>query len=265
MTFAHQRQTDALIRIYQDAEAQLAREVTAAVASGKLGTASYRRQQLAQVQALLVKLQADTAPKATAVLQASYTDGLKIAQLADVSGALSGIHTEAVEVLADNLSARLGNGITNVGRQVEDVFRKEGLRISGQQLAAGNTRLQASKQLTESLADQGIRAFTDVAGREWGLSRYTEMVLRTTTREAVSLGTKNRLIEGGIDLVTWDSTGESCPICDPLDGQTFSLTGATEGYDVIEEMPPIHPNCECVITPASTTFEELEAALGLSA
>lgn len=261
MTFTHQRQVSALIEVYLTAEQALMRQIERSIASGQLGSIAYRRAQLAQIQGLLTELQAATVPQAVALLRASYRDGLRIGAVAGVNGSFGGIHSEAVNVLADSLSTRLGQGVANIGRQADDVFRREGLRLSALQLAEGSTRVEASKGMADALVRQGTSTFVDKAGRDWGLARYTEMVMRTTTREAVSEGTKNRLIEGGLDLVTWDATGEACPVCTPLDGVTYSLTGATPGYDVIEDMPPLHPNCECLLTPSNTTLKELEAAL----
>jgi hypothetical protein len=261
MKLPHDGQVDALVQIYRTAEERLMRSIESAVASGQLGTAAYRRSQLGQVQGLLTQLQAATVPQAVAIVSASYTEGLRIAQVAGVQGAFGGIHTEAVAVLSDSLSNRLGQGFANIGRQAEDVFRREGLRLSALQLAEGSTRVEASKGMAEALVKQGTSTFIDKAGRDWGLSRYTEMVMRTTTREAVSEGTKNRLIEGGIDLVTWDATGEACDICGPLDGVTYSLTGDSDEYEQLVDPPPAHPNCECVLTPSAVTLDELEAAL----
>lgn len=263
MKFQHERQIDALMRIYQEAEARLARDVESALRSGQLGTATYRRSQLAQVSGLITQLQSQVLPQAAAILQAGYNDGQLIANLANVNSALTGIHTEAVNMLADSLTNRLGQGFANIGRQVEDVYRKEGLRLAALSLAEGSTRADASNSLIDTLVDQGVSGFTDRAGRDWGLSAYSEMVLRTTTREAVSEGTKNRLIEGGMDLVEWAGNGENCDECQALEGQMFSLTGDTDGYEVIVDMPPLHPNCTCVLIPSTVTFETLERELGI--
>jgi hypothetical protein len=265
VTFRHQRQTDALIEVYRTAEQRLMRQLERAVASGQLGSVAFRSSQLREIQQLLTELQAATLPRAVALLQASYKDGLKIAAVAGTRGSFSGIHTEAVNVLADSLSTRLGQGFTNIGRQAEDVFRREGLRLAALQLAEGSSRIEATKGMADALVRQGTSTFIDRAGRDWGLARYSSMVMRTTTREAVSEGTKNRLIEGGLDLVIWDANGEACEECQALDGKEYSLTGSTPGYEVIEAMPPLHPNCECILTPSDTTLKELETALAAGA
>ena len=261
MKLPSEQQVDQLMRIYQTAEAHLSKMVEQAVQSGQLGTAAYRRQQLSAIQGLLTQLQAATVPEAVAILRVSYQEGLTIASLAGVDGPFAGVHTEAVNVLADSLTSRLQQGIATVGRQVEDVFRKEGLRLSAISLAEGNARTEASDAMVDALKQQGITAFEDRAGRDWSLETYTRMVMRTTPREATSEGTRNRLIEGGLDLVEWVAASDCCDQCQEFAGNVYSLTGATPGYEVLEELPPLHPNDICVIVPSTVTFDALEAAL----
>lgn len=263
MTFASVRQIDALVAILREAETELTLAVERSLMSGNLGTASFQSQQLAEIQALLQQVRGETVPRAVEILRATYKEGLKVASLSGLSDSspFSGIHEEAVKVLSDSMTQRLDDAFATVGRRVEDVFRKEGLRLSALQLAEGSTRVEASASLVDALKRQGITAFQDRAGREWGLTRYSDMVLRTTTREATSEGTRNRLIEGGLDLVEWVAAADCCDRCQEFAGKVFSLTGATDGYEVLDELPPIHPNDICVIVPATVTLDELEKAL----
>jgi hypothetical protein len=88
------------------------------------------------------------------------------------------------------------------------------------------------------------------------------MVVRTTTREAMSRGMANRLLDHGRVEVEISQHVGSCEICKPFEGKRFSLTDAGTA-PLLEKLPPFHPNCRHVLTPARTTFEEMEAALGL--
>ena len=264
MKFNYEKQLDTLEQIFKTAESDLTLMIERDLASGRLGTAAYRTRQLAAVQQYLNELNAATSPRAVAILKAAYGEGVAVAEAAGIQSAFAGIHSEAVNVLANSMSNRLSDALTTVGRQIEDIYRKEGVRQSVLSLAEGGTRTDASDAMIKALTDQGVTGFTDKAGRPWGLDRYSEMVLRTTTREAVSEGTRNRLIEGGIDLVEWTGNGENCPECQALDGNTYSLTGATDGYEMLDEVPPLHPNCTCVLTPSSVTFDQLERELQLA-
>jgi hypothetical protein len=258
------RQAAAVARLYSAAEERLRRLALEALASGNLGTARYRQVRLAAIQQELAALQAQAVPEATQVLASAYRLGVDIG--GGISGAFgTGIHADAVTILADNLVNRLNDAAEHVGRQVDDVFRQEGLRLSAMHLLEGSARREASKQLQESLAGKGIKSFTDRAGHEWGLSTYSEMVIRTTTREAVSVATRNRMLEGGNDLVQISSHVHESDMCDRYDGKVFSLTGATEGYKVLDRLPPLHPRCKHVLSPASANRDQLERDLGLVA
>jgi hypothetical protein len=115
-----------------------------------------------------------------------------------------------------------------VGRRTEDAFRRAGLKQSAQGIAAGETRKAVSEALARALVEDGVTdaltGFVDKAGRRWSLDTYSNMVVRTTTREAAT-------------------------------------HGQTDGYDVIDQLPPFHPNCRHVATPASENLDAFEAAL----
>jgi hypothetical protein len=256
------RAATVLARLYATAEAQLRALVAEAVASGALGTARYRQTRLAEVQRILADLNGEAIPEATQVVADAYTLG---GQIAGIEGAFgTGIHQEAVNVLADALTASLNDATERVGRQASDVFRREGLRHAALDLIAGGTQRDAAKELRATLLRRGVSGFRDRAGRDWGLSTYAEMVVRTTTREAVSTATKNTLVERGDDLVTISSHRHDSDMCDRYDGKTFSLTGATDGHPVLDQLPPFHPNCVHVLTPATANLDALERELGLA-
>ena len=62
------------------------------------------------------------------------------------------------------------------------------------------TRRDVTRQIRDRLASEAGPAFFDRRGRRWDLADYAEMVARTTTREAMTEGTINRLREHGITL-----------------------------------------------------------------
>lgn len=229
-----------LARLYQAAEAQLQALIEQAIVSGALGTARYRQTRLAEVQTILAELNGEAVPEATQLIVDAYQLGGQIAGLRGEFG--TAIHQEAVELLADALTSSLNDATERVGRQVDDVFRREGLRHAALDLIEGGTQREAAKRLRDTLVRQGVSGFQDRAGRQWGLANYAEMVVRTTTREAVSVATKNAMLERGDDLVTISSHHHESDVCDRYDGKTFSLTGATEGHPVLDQLPPFHPN-----------------------
>lgn len=257
-----QKQHDALMRILRSGEAELDALVADALASGKLGSAAFRRAQLGKVRTILATLQGEAVQRGTEMVALSYAHGgTAVDHLIGSSGPFTGVHQEAVNVIADNLAHKLGEAAATVGRRVDDAFRQEGLRQVASALVTGSARRDNVAAMTERLQQRGVRAFTDAAGREWKLSTYSEMHVRTIVREAASQGTANRLLENGSDLVTISSHDHDEDVCTDYDGKTFSLTGATPGYDVLDNYPPFHPNCEHVLTPAEVDVDRAVAAM----
>jgi hypothetical protein len=218
---------------------------------------------------VLAELQGVAVPEATELVTDAYSLGGSIAGLAGGFG--SSIHTDAVEILADALVNSLNDATERVGRQANDVLRREGLRAAALDLIAGGTQRDAAKELRATLLRRGVSGFRDRAGRDWGLSSYAEMVVRTTTREAVSTATHHTMIEQGSDLVTISShrgVESDDERCLRIDGKTFSITGQTPGYDVLplDQWPPMgtHPRCVHVATPATANLDALERELGLA-
>lgn len=163
-----------------------------------------------------------------------------------------------------------------LGREMGDIFRKEGLEAAMKVKATGSA-LHVQEEFIERLRVQGVTAFVDKAGRRWSLHAYTDMVLRTTTRQAGTLAMLERDPEH--DLYKLTSHGTTCPICAPLEGRVFSKSGRdpvfpplASAFSKIDKNGPdtldntylnIHPNCLHVLVPWSReahTKEEVEAA-----
>jgi hypothetical protein len=109
-----------------------------------------------------------------------------------------------------------------------------------------------------SKTDPGRGKLVEVVGkdgkaRNYQLGKYAEMVIRTTSREAQSAATAQTMLKTGMDLVTIsehkDTDGPD--VCNVYEGNTYSLTGSSDEYPVLDQWPPFHPNCRHVMTPAS--------------
>jgi len=170
---------------------------------------------------------------------------------------LAALHTESIKLVGENLAVRMDDGLSVVGRQVDDVFRQAALNSLQQATILGETRRQATKQMVQELLDQGVTAFVDKRGTQWSLGRYSEMVARTTSREAQTQGTVNRQAELGEDLVEISSHGGACPLCEPWEGQILSISGNSDKYDSLgnaEAAGLFHPNCLHVAMPYSERY-----------
>lgn len=239
-----------LEQIYRDAEDELVRQIAADDDAGRLGSKAYRERRLAAIRQALSDLQDRTVPLGTELIAAAYTGGATAAALsvgAAVPDFGRGIHREALEILADNLANGLNGAAENVGRYVDDLYRRAGLEAASQMVAEGGTRRGASKALEAIMKQAGLSAGPDGAS-SWKLSRYTQMVIRTNTADAIVRGNVNVAMEEGYDLVEV-LVADPCDLCAPYDGEVFSLTGRP-GYESIYDfgvggLPPFHPNCRC--------------------
>ena len=165
------------------------------------------------------------------------------------------INRQAVEVVAYNLRDSLHGAAQLVGRQAADIFRHVGLMATQQRLISGEAIAKTSAKMKEEFVSQGITAFKDKLGRSWNLDSYCEMVARTTTREATTLGTINRITAGGYDLVQISEHHPTCEACAPLGGKVFSLRGETQGYPRYDNYIPVHPNCRHILMTYQAKFD----------
>jgi hypothetical protein len=258
-------EADALIAIYSRAARRIRAIVRAATARGAAGTARHYELQLRKVELELDRARRDSQPLREALTRRSYLTGVAaIDRVLRLDKTFSGVHSDAMAVLSAALANRLDAATERVGRETRDVFRQVGLEEVAVGVATGQTRREVSRQIAQRLRfDHALTAFVDSRGRRWKLDTYAAMVARTTTREAVSLGTRNRLVEYGRRIATVSKHANACPICAPLQGRTFALVEGVKGYELLERLPPFHPNCRHVLMPAKASFEAFEEALGL--
>lgn len=253
-----EKQLAQLIALYRSADAVLQLLVNKALASGAAGTLRYRRQARVRVLRILKELEKRAVPLAGRVARESYVEGARA-----VSGRLEGFgkpDQDSVNILSENLTQRLKDGHATIGRQVDDVFRREALKaVAGRMATAGQAK-DSAKQLVHALESQGVKAFTDKAGRAWSLEAYAAMAARTTARQAASQGTVNQMHRMDLDLVDVSSHPHKHDACSPYDGKTFSLSGKDHEFPKLDKMPPFHPNCRHVLKPSKHNFLRAEQA-----
>lgn len=258
----------ALVALYVRAEARLSLIVRRALFAGRLGEARFRRAQQREAQQVIERLQQLAAPRARELVEQSFRAGGRIGgrtRLFDDQSTYGRINREAVDLLAENLAGRLQDAHRTVGRRVDDVLRREGLRIAAEQLVAEQPVPRATRELRDRLAREGVTSFVDRAGRRWRLETYARMVVNTTKQEAVSEGTRLAMLSRGLDLVT--VAGHRCRHhpkdprhpCVAWEGETFSLTGRSSEHPRLDRLPPFHPNCRHFIVPSVEAAAERRA------
>ncbi len=240
---------------YERAEAILTSLVARTILAGTLGTPKVRRAVKAQSKRMLEELRLRGITDGERLVEEAYNLGVRLA--AEEHVIMGRVDKQAVALLKANLNGRLGDATTHVGRRVDDVFRKEALRLAAQDLS--DQDINASAVLQRRLVNQGITAFKDRRGRSWGLAQYARMAVKTTTAEAVFHGTQVTMIAKDLDVVEVNSVHDPCNRCKPYDGGTFSLTGRSD-YPLLDTIFPIHPECQHYIVVGQDAFDERRRA-----
>lgn len=283
----HDRIVDDLATAFRQSQVLILAQIRAAVQSGNLFKASERRLQLAAVIAALDQLGARVDPMAREAVQRAYDEGAatattqigaQIGRRPLASSTFNGVRIEAIDQLQAAAVDRLDASRRTVGRRVEDFYARAGRRAAVRALlGADGSPAEAARALArdisrdpdyQRLLKKGVTGFVDSANRTWSLDTYSEMVVRTTTREAVVQGQVQAMADAGVNLARISQHASSCNICRPFEGVLVSLDGSTtefQGQSVADAsigLPPYHPNCRHTIEPVVTEFEELRSAAG---
>ena len=254
-----------LVAIYENLEKQLEQEIRDAAALGWNDLVRDLKIRQARVQVLIIKAQQAAAPAIAALSSSAYQLGadFSIKQLrkffsnSEINAILSAQDRAAAQVLAENAVGNFQKIDQIIGRRVDDVLRQIALQETTVSVASNQATISTADRLAVALQraglteTDGVLHFVSINGRNYRLGPYTKMVARTTTREAATEGMKNRLLQNEIDLVQIDDGAEdACDICSPYQGKIYSLTGESQEYPQAVDLPPFHPNCRCVLTPA---------------
>jgi hypothetical protein len=248
---------------YEKAEKNLLKKI--AKKTNKRTVTAYHKDVLAQVQRELrlvdefsVKWAAGEIPKAYGDSYAKVWNVFRKAGLGTVQPAFS---TAAYQEILTSATAGLTSATVGIGRIVADEIRAESLEAVGQKIITGGTVKEAQKNLTDRLMKKGILGVADKNGRKQSLSSYASMVARTTTREATNKATTDTVTDMGYDLVQMTTTYGACPICVPLEGRVYSVSGKDKRYPSLNRAFPggfhtIHPNCTHSMVPYFEKYDD---------
>lgn len=177
------------------------------------------------------------------------------------------VHREAIQAVTESMLNVMSAAAQQIGRRVDDAFRREGMLAVARGIVAGRARVDVSRELEQRLKELGRTDFVDKLGRHWPLDRYAEVVARTTMREAMTQGTINRLREHGVQLAQV-SAHHATDFCIYYENVIVSI--GPEPHPVYPPIgaigggPPFHPNCVHVLTPfveRLATEEERKAGI----
>jgi len=111
---------------------------------------------------------------------------------------------------------------------------------------------KATKNIFEYLRDNYIddNNKVKVNNRFYDAKYYAEMVARSRLREASSLGIIEEIKKYDVSLVIFSVHNTTCPVCSKFEGKIFTLSRENKNrYEILEKVPPLHPNCLHTIIP----------------
>lgn len=244
------------VRRFSTAEKEIENILLRGILGGELFKTKTRRQLRSSTQEILRSLYKEREKAVEDLLVEHFLLGNRLAEEGirqPVSQSV--LQKQTLRLLVENLTTNLDSAIATVGRRVDDVFRKEGLRAA-EEIARDGKASTASARMRERLLREGITSFVDASGRRWTLTDYTRMATKTVTSEAQNRATQISLIERGFTVVEITRVENPCKVCLPYNGEVVSLTGDTPGLMHLKELPPFHPECRHFIYPTERTIEE---------
>ncbi|WP_434315844.1 phage minor capsid protein [Leifsonia sp. P73] len=255
-----------LIGLYVGAEAFLMAQVTRILkrmTPGVIGAGVARQQVRQVVRNVVGQLEQRTPPLVGQVVDLAGRDGWRSGGAGGSGG--GGSHggfmppnpnpgfdpyelhgARAARAIRDDLTSELLDVRYRLTRLDEDVYKLIGpVGGAGQVLPNGFTPQQAQAKAWREFVARGITGFTDKSGRDWSLSAYTEMAVRTAAARSYNASRLQLLQFQGINLCFVDDTGHPCPLCFPWQGVILCITDDGE-HPTVEQATAaglFHPNC----------------------
>lgn len=250
-----------LIKVYTLAHTNLVSIIAKKATSGTLYL--YERNLLKQVNQEIEKLNKYTEKWGATNIPKAYKQGthdvmshlkkLGAKQVLEF-GSFNKLHKEAIETIVREATLDLQNANMFVGRTIKDQIRQSTLEVTAQSFATGRTVQQAKTLIIERLIKEGINGIRTKNGRTINLESYASTVARSVRREATNTAMINHLTYNNYDLVKMSEHGTTCPICAPLEGRVYSISGTSSKYPSLDHAytgshANIHPNCKHVLMP----------------
>lgn len=163
----------------------------------------------------------------------------------------------AAQAIRDDIMSELQDVRFRITRLPDDVYKM--IAPHGaiyQALENGVTPAQAQAMAWRVFTSSGVTGFTDVSGRDWSLSAYVEMAVRTAANRAYNASHLARMHALGIHYFSVPDTGHPCPLCFPWQHRVL-----TDGFvddpqvhvdaTIAEAVAAglFHPNCRHTLIP----------------
>ncbi|UFS59483.1 phage minor capsid protein [Subtercola endophyticus] len=163
----------------------------------------------------------------------------------------------AAQAIRDDITSELEDVRFRITRLPDDIYKWIAPHGAIRQVLANDvTPAQAQAMAWRVFTSQGITGFTDRSGRDWALSSYVEMAVRTASTRAYNDSHLQRMHALNVDYFSVPDDGHPCPLCFPWQGKVL-----TDGVVADPEMPVdgtiaeataaglFHPQCRHVLIP----------------
>lgn len=130
--------------------------------------------------------------------------------------------------LAAETKMKVGSMTRPILRQIDDFYRQAQGDALKRAMTQGMTRIQATQQMMNRLADKGISNFIDKAGRQWDAASYAEMAIRTGAMHCYREGFIDSVVARGYNLVYISYHPGACPLCRPWQNKVLQIADAEE-------------------------------------
>ena len=239
------------MKLYEDAEQRLIQIITRKTVKGQV--TDFYASLLKQVQQELLLVQLASARLSKDMVKDLYLEAYEKANRAlqmDISDSFASLHTDAINILTENLVNNFAEVNNMVGRQIEDTLRDIGLTKASTKFATGQTIKEMQKELKVKLVDEGIGGILAKNGRVIPYKTYANLLARSIVAETQNTSTMNVAKEYDHDLVKMSYHRTSCPVCAKYEGKIYSLSGKSDKYPYLKTIEGfrkgynnIHPNC----------------------
>ena len=248
---AYDKKIKKLMKLYEDAEQRLMQIITRKTVKGQV--TDFYASLLKQVQQELLIVQLASASLSKDIVnelyQEAYEKANRVLQM-DISDSFASLHTDAINILTENLVENFAEVNQMVGRQIEDTLRDIGLTKASTKFATGQTIKEMQRELKKKLVDEGIGGILCKNGRVIPYKAYANLLARSIVAETQNTSTMNVAKEHNHDLVKMSNHKTTCPVCAKYENKIYSISGKDKRYPYLKSIEGfrkgynnIHPNC----------------------
>lgn len=163
----------------------------------------------------------------------------------------------AAQAIRDDITSELFDVRRRITRLPDDIYKAIAPHGAIYQVLPNPvTAAQAQAMAWRVFASQGVTGFVDRSGREWSMSAYTEMAVRTAATRAYNDSHLQRFRAIGVDYFSVPEHENPCPLCFPwqhkilTDGPNPNPDVHTDGT-LAEAIAAglFHPQCRHTLIP----------------